>query len=381
MALDRHDATYQASAMAFWLFLGLMPLTAIVGWAVTGFADEELREALTATLLTVTPEPTQELINEQLHRFVNGSEAVAPVSLVAFLWVASGGIHTAIIAIQRAQVGYTHSWIRNRVLALVFVLAFLLFVIAITAALLVAAPTFLNILHGEYARAGWIRLLRYGAAPAAALGLSLVTGVFFRYAGITEKRARRKRIWPGAIVVGVSCVAVSWMFSLYVRSMGRYPILYGSLATVALLMLWLWISSFLVLLGSELNLQMEGSRSTIVPQFGPWTNHLPLHKRRKKGPPGTVPPVAPAPAPLESLPPQSTISVNVSPNEPRTETTSDTTETSVDPNNSNESHDPYGPNAPNDSNVAHEPHGPDGSEPEHDSNTRTALLPESVNQP
>jgi uncharacterized BrkB/YihY/UPF0761 family membrane protein len=46
------------------------------------------------------------------------------------------------------------------------------------------------------------------------------------------------------------------------------------LAAVALLMLWLWISSFLLLLGSEVNLQLEGTRKTIVPTSNPWLDQL-----------------------------------------------------------------------------------------------------------
>lgn len=266
MALDRNNATYQASAMAFWLFLGMIPLVAVVGWAVTAFGGESVRETIVNALMAITPDPAHNIVNEQMQRLVNDSDAVAPLSLIGFLWIASGGVHTAIDAIQMSQVGQARSWIRNRGLAMAFVVAFLIGLIVCAALMVSALPTLRNALEQRFVHAKWLGLVRYSAAPLALAGTTILTGVFFRYAGITEQRAQRKRVWPGAAMVGLSWVAISWIFSLYVRSIGRYPILYGSLATVALLMLWLWICSFVLLVGSELNLQMEGSRETMVPK-------------------------------------------------------------------------------------------------------------------
>ena len=270
LALDRHAAVQHASAMAFWLFLGLIPLAAILGWALARFAGAEIRQSIVGSVVAVTPQPALALVDEQLHRLVESAETVAPLSLLGFLWISSGGVHTAIVAIQMAQAGYSRPWWRNRLLAVVFVIAFLLVVTGSTTMLVIASPTFHDLVGGGYVEAWWVQVVRYGALPTSALMGTLGAAIFFRLSAIRLDPKIRKRVWPGALVAGLSWVAVSWGFSTYAKSIGRFPIFYGSLAAVALLMLWLWISSFLLLLGSEVNLQIEGTRPTLVPPSVRW---------------------------------------------------------------------------------------------------------------
>ena len=62
-----------------------------------------------------------------------------------------------------------------------------------------------------------------------------------------------REVWPGALFSLVSWVLVSWVFSFYVDNLARYSVLYGSLATIIVLMLWLYIVSIILLMGPQLN--------------------------------------------------------------------------------------------------------------------------------
>ena len=53
---------------------------------------------------------------------------------------------------------------------------------------------------------------------------------------------------------------MSWGFSLYVRTLATYTVYYGSLAAIAVLLIWLWLISLAMLIGAELNSQLEGLR-------------------------------------------------------------------------------------------------------------------------
>ena len=57
----------------------------------------------------------------------------------------------------------------------------------------------------------------------------------------------------GAVFALVAWVLVSWCFSFYVDNMARYSVLYGSLATVIVLMIWLYLVSIILLMGPQLN--------------------------------------------------------------------------------------------------------------------------------
>ena len=62
-----------------------------------------------------------------------------------------------------------------------------------------------------------------------------------------------REVWPGALFSLVAWVLVSWCFSFYVDNMARYSVLYGSLATVIVLMIWLYLVSIILLMGPQLN--------------------------------------------------------------------------------------------------------------------------------
>lgn len=62
-----------------------------------------------------------------------------------------------------------------------------------------------------------------------------------------------REVWPGALFSLVAWLLVSWAFSFYVDNMARYSVLYGSIAAIIVLMLWLYIVSMILLMGPQLN--------------------------------------------------------------------------------------------------------------------------------
>jgi len=200
------------------------------------------------------------------------------------LWLASGGIHTAIGAIQKAQAGHERGWIHNRILALAFVFALMIIATGSTTLLVVASLTWQMVVKGVHVEDTFTKVVQYAALPISTMVAILGCAAFFRLSLMRPELQIRKLVWPGAVVTGISWIAVSWGFSVYARTIGRYPVFYGSLAAVALLMLWLWISCFLVLVGSEVNQQIEGSRQTIAPSTPQWMQQLSLPRLREMRP-------------------------------------------------------------------------------------------------
>jgi membrane protein len=91
--------------------------------------------------------------------------------------------------------------------------------------------------------------------------LLAITGLatFYRF-GVAHRPHVRRRAWAGALVAMVAWIVISWAFGAYVGSLGQYALFYGSLAAVAVLLFWLYLSSFALLIGAELNAQLEGVR-------------------------------------------------------------------------------------------------------------------------
>lgn len=266
LALYDHDAVQKASAMAFWLFLGFVPLAAILGWVLATFAGTEIRDSIVGSVFSVAPQPAQALVDEHLHRLIEQGGVLAPLSFVGFLWISAGGLHTAMTGIQEAQTGKARSWWLNRVVAILFILGFLAVVTLSSAILVMALAHARQALQSGRVEAWWATLVRVGALPMSVVIATLAAAIFFSVSVPTLPDFPRRRVWPGALASGLSWVIMSWGLTGYSTTIGRFPFFYGSLAAVALVQLWLWCSCFLLLLGSEVNIQLEGVRETIVPK-------------------------------------------------------------------------------------------------------------------
>jgi membrane protein len=87
----------------------------------------------------------------------------------------------------------------------------------------------------------------------------LLLGGFYRFA-VEHPPGVRRRVWPGAAAAIAWWLVVSWAFGAYVVSIADYALYYGSLAAVAVLLVWLYLTSLALVLGAEVNAELEGVR-------------------------------------------------------------------------------------------------------------------------
>ena len=80
--------------------------------------------------------------------------------------------------------------------------------------------------------------------------------VLYRY-GPYRRAARWQWVSVGSVFAAVTWIAASYLFSWYLASFANYNATYGSLGAAVGLMVWLWISTIVVLLGAELNAEIE----------------------------------------------------------------------------------------------------------------------------
>ena len=244
--LDHHHAGSVANSMAFDAFLSFIPLIALAGWVLARL--HESGDTVLRSLFNAAPLPIQQLAGAEFLRLSEGgSAAVPPISLIAFTWVTSSGMSTAIgefeVIFHAPPRGY---WAR-RVIAVGCVLASIIIYAIVTAATIFFASN-----SGPYGA----RIIAF-ALPALVSIAGLIT--FFRIA-VRRPKTTKRRLVPGAMVTVALWTFLSLVFSLYVTRLARYVTLYGSLATVAILLFWLWLLSLALLVGGEVNAQLEGIR-------------------------------------------------------------------------------------------------------------------------
>ncbi len=91
-----------------------------------------------------------------------------------------------------------------------------------------------------------------------AIGMAFLAG-FYRFA-VEHPAGTRRRVWPGTFAAVTCWLVVSWAFGEYVASIADYAVYYGSLAAVAVMLIWLYLTSLTLVVGAEVNAQLEGLR-------------------------------------------------------------------------------------------------------------------------
>ena len=97
--------------------------------------------------------------------------------------------------------------------------------------------------------------------PALLFLLCALLSILYRY-GPSRAHARWRWITPGSAFAAVAWLAMSLLFSVYVANFGHYDKTYGSLGAIVGFMTWIWLSLTVVLLGAELNSELEKQTST-----------------------------------------------------------------------------------------------------------------------
>lgn len=244
-----------SAGVAFYLFLAMVP-TLIATISVYGLVSDpaDVEEQL-AGVTDALPAAAGELILDQVQSVAATGNAGLGLSLLisvaGALWSASKGMQALVIALNVAyNEPESRGFVKLRGLALLLTLGVIAAAVVGVGGM-VAVSTLASDLGGA---AGWvIEIVRWPL-----LGLFVMAGlaVLYRYAPDREK-AEWKWISPGAVLAVVVLLVASIGFSVYVNNFGSYNETYGSLAAVVLLLLWLYITSFIVVMGAEVDSEME----------------------------------------------------------------------------------------------------------------------------
>lgn len=285
-----HNAFGAAPAMAFHFFLSLMPLLVFIGYVVGGLVRRRGVEAVLTPILDSLPDASEGVVKQQLER-LGGATALGPIAAIGFLWLASGGMHGLMNALETVTGAPRRAWWKKRLLGAAwtigavasFVLAALAVIqwddvvhsdatvhVAPTATTSSSAPSVGARASSSARRSSAaprrrvLRILRSDGERVLALGISLALAIaalaaFYRFS-VSHPRRVKRRVMPGAVLAILLWLVISWGFGLYARTLATYAVYYGSLTAVAVTLIWLWLTSLAILVGAELNAQLEGLR-------------------------------------------------------------------------------------------------------------------------
>jgi membrane protein len=246
-----------AGGVSFFVLLAIFPaITALVSAYGLFFNASTITNNL-SLLNDVVPGNVLGIVHEQASRIASNSGRALSIGIVVgilvSLWSAVSGIKAMIDALNVIyEQKECRSFLKLNLVALVFTLAgfaaFLLAIATIVVLPLILSPIGLGSLPETVTRiARW---------PLLLVVLLIGLAVLYRY-GPDRRKARWEWVTVGSVSAAVTWIVASFLFSWYLASFANYNATYGSLGAVVGLMIWLWISTIVVLLGAELNAEIE----------------------------------------------------------------------------------------------------------------------------
>jgi membrane protein len=255
------DCMSIAAQLAYYFALALFPALLFVV-AMASYLPFNVVNDVVATLDPIAPPEVLEIIRKQLESIVAGeAPSILTIGILGALWSSSGAMTSIVSALNKAyDIPETRPWWKVRLVAIGLTIALAMFVL-LAFTLIVAGPN-----AGRWLT-GWLglsdvfdtvwRTLRWPLVFALATsGIAIV----FYYA----PDADQDWIWitPGSILTTVLWIVFSLGFRLYVTRVGDYAATYGALAGAAILLLWLYLSGLALLIGGELNSEIEHAANT-----------------------------------------------------------------------------------------------------------------------
>ena len=250
-----------AAGVVFYTLLALFP-------AVTAFvslyglvADASTIDRHLSLAAGILPSGAVDILHEQLTRLTSSRTSALSFGfvfgLLFALWSANSGTKAVIDGLNVAYgEAEKRSFICLNLISLVFTLgAFLSLTLAVGA--VVVAPIVLAHLGLGGVADTIVRILRW---PALVAFVIIGLAILYRY-GPSRREARWTWLSVGSAAAAVGWLVTSALFSWYIANFGTYDATYGSLGAAIGMMMWMWISMIVVLLGAQLNAEIEHQTS------------------------------------------------------------------------------------------------------------------------
>lgn len=247
------------SQLAYYLILSIFPFLIFLLNLVqyTPLASNDVL----STLVSVLPGDTANMITDIVNGIINSSSGtLLSISALAGIWTASSGIMHLIKAINKAyDYDEQRSFILLRLVALIFTLILAIVIVLV----------FGSLIFGELIGVKLFTLLNFSQGfkiiwPALRIGIALLFmmvtfALLYKFAPAFPKGSRTsfKGAVPGAIFVTLGWTISSLLFAFYVNNFGKYSVTYGSLGGIIVFLIWLYISSIIIILGGEVNATIE----------------------------------------------------------------------------------------------------------------------------
>lgn len=263
--MGEDDLSSLAAALAYRFVLALFPffifLAALAGFVTHLFDVQNPTDRIINTIGNTLPADVTSVLRTQLESVISSRNvALLSVGLLGTLWAASSGVGSLMKVMNRvygvretrpAWERYLLSLGLTAFAGLLLIASFLVLVVWQASGTRIADKIGLGGVS-----AALLPLLRW---PVSIITILLATGVTYRVT--PNARLSLKRILPGMLLFTSVWLVATYLFGLYIAHFASYNSTYGTLGGVVILLIWFYLTAFILLVGAELNAVLEHRRT------------------------------------------------------------------------------------------------------------------------
>lgn len=246
-----------AAQLAYYFFLALFPALLFLVALVSFIPVEGLLKAITDTLARVAPYEALTLIQDQIVKIAGDKNGgLLTLGMLGTIWSTSSGVTAIIDTLNQAyDIQEARPWWKVKLVALGLTIALAAFIVISTVLVLVGPALAEKVAAWAHMGPAFAWTWKIVQWPVVFGLVTLAVAMMYYYAPDAEQ----EWIWitPGSIFATVLWLLISIGFRFYVTHFTSYNATYGTIGGVIVLMLWFYVSALAVLVGAELNSEIE----------------------------------------------------------------------------------------------------------------------------
>ena len=266
--LKTQDIMTYSSALSFYFLQASIPLMMVLVSVVSTFLKGN--EGIIYEFLNLVPKTTADIIIKALDIMFASSQsaAVTTFTILFALWSATSGVNKLIMAINHAYgLGHQAKAIKQRLMSIVYTIIFIIFIMFLLV-FQIYGPTILKILDSKilnitekFLGKNLEFIIDIVSSPIFAalttaiplLIMAAALGIFYKYApGNSENRIPFKQALTGGIFTTITIYVTTFVYSYFINNFSNKSLIYGALAGILALFIWLLIVSSLLIIGAEI---------------------------------------------------------------------------------------------------------------------------------
>lgn len=258
--IQRGALTTRASSIAFHVALASLPLIIYLFTLIPHIPIRNFQEGFMSMVESMLPSNVFQLLESTLRDMFVKRPALQLFGILIALYFATNAINVLIVAFNNTfHAIETRSWVERRAIAAFLVI--IMFVLMITAiSLIIFSRSAINLLENKEIIQKGLTLNIFRIGKWIVIIALIYSALSFLYWLGPSRKMKWKFYSAGSSLASVLVILTSLIFSSIINHFGQFNKFYGSIGTMMVIMLWLYLNSIALLIGFELNASIKGAK-------------------------------------------------------------------------------------------------------------------------